>query len=97
MSFSPYHLLFAGLEWATLLAVGLALPLLRRTGDFRQQLRAQAAGAAVVLVFAAGLAAAASFSAQGTGVEDRTLEALTVYAARPFEYLVPHADAPDLG
>ncbi len=97
MSFSPYHLLFAGLEWATLLAVCLALPLLRRTGDFRRHLRAQATGAAIVLVFAAGLAAAASFSAQGTGAEDRTLDALTVYAARPFEYLVPHATHPIWG
>jgi hypothetical protein len=97
MSFSPYHLLFAGLEWATLLAVGLALPLLRRTGAFRRQLRAQAAGVAVVLVFAAGLAVAASSSSQGTGVEARTLEALTIYAARPYEYLVPHGTHPIWG
>jgi hypothetical protein len=97
MSFSPYHLLFVGLEWGTLAAVGLALPLLQRTGGFRRQLRGQAAGGAVVLVFAIALSAAASFSAEGTGIEGHTLQALTTYAARPLEYLVPHAAHPIWG
>jgi hypothetical protein len=97
MSFSAYHLLFVGLEWGALAAVGLALPLLQRTGEFRRQLRAQAAGAAVVLVFAAALSMAASFSAEGTGIEGHTLQALTTYAARPLEYLVPHASQPFWG
>jgi hypothetical protein len=97
MSFSAYHLLFVGLEWGALAAVGLALPLLQRTGDFGRHVRAQAAAAAVVLVFAGALQAAASYSAEGTGIEGHTLQALTVYAARPLEYVIPHATQPIWG
>ncbi|MGH2713124.1 MAG: hypothetical protein ACRDM7_04425, partial [Thermoleophilaceae bacterium] len=97
MAVSPYHLLFAGLEWGALLAVGILVALARRRGDLGRQLRAQAACAGVVLVFAVALGAVATYSAQGTGVEERTLSAVTTYSARPLEYLVPHSTHPIWG
>jgi hypothetical protein len=90
LSWSPYYLLIGGVMYAALLAVGIALPLLRRH-DVARHLRAQLACAGIVCVFAGLLVLISAASARGTGVDEHTLQALITYSARPFEYLVPPA------
>jgi hypothetical protein len=89
LSWSPYFLLIGGVQYATLAAVGIGVAIVRRDGSLRPQLRAQLVGAAVVVCFSLGLVTLASASGRGTGVGERTLDELTAFSARPYEYLVP--------
>ncbi len=90
---SPYFILFGGVAYVV--ATVATLFIAWRNGGLRVVLGPQVIAALVVLVFAAFLGALATVgAAEGTGVRTHNVEELTVYGARPLEYLIPDAQSP---
>lgn len=95
MAWSPYFILLAGVAYA---AVGAgALVAAARRGLLRAQVAAQAVGGALIVAYAAVFYLLSRAEAAGQGLRDHALDALNVYSARPWEYVVPHNDHPLLG
>jgi hypothetical protein len=96
ISWSPYFLLIGGVAYAALFVAGIVVPLVRARGHALREavaapFKAQGIGAAIVLAFAVALVGVTILSSRGTGTVSHSLDALYVYSARPFEYLVPPA------
>lgn len=89
-AWTPYYLLVGGIEWASLVALGLIMAFVRRRREVSTHLKAHAASALLVLGFAAALFAIQSLSASGTGVAHHDLQEVIMYSARAPEYVVPH-------
>jgi hypothetical protein len=95
MSWTPYFILFAGVCYATFVAVDLLNALVR--GRPRAHARAHAVSGVLVLPFLAALGALWSAGRPVNVVAEVGVASVSKYAARPIEYVLPPAEHPILG
>lgn len=95
MAWTPYFILFGGVCYATFLAADLVGALRRRS--FKPHLRAHAFSGAVILPFLAGIGALWIFAQPASAPDDAGRDAITRFAARPIEYVLPPGEHPFLG
>lgn len=94
MTWIQYHLLIAGVLFATLMVLGLIRGW--RAGTFRSQLLAHAVASVLVLVVALGVALAGAAD-QFQGVPSRGADEAVQQSARPLMYLLPGPNHPIFG
>ncbi|MBI4897479.1 MAG: hypothetical protein HY827_03830 [Actinobacteria bacterium] len=87
-AWNPYFLLIGGVMTATLVAAELVRAW--RASELRRSCAALAWGAIPIFTYI-GIVALATAKAPVSGVRDQPIEALTIYSARAYEYVVPHA------
>lgn len=90
MAWTPYFILLAGLTYLALLAASLLVSW--QDGALREQARAQAPAAGLVLAYLIVFRLLATAAEAGQGLRVNSREELIAYSARFQEYLFPNAD-----
>jgi hypothetical protein len=94
-AWTPYFILFGGVCYATFVAADLVAALLR--GTLRAHLRAHAFSGVIILPFLAGIGALWILAQPASAPDDAGRDAITRFAARPVEYVLPPAEHPLFG